>query len=203
MSREIFRPRRAGAVGAVVLIAATSVTAMAVASGVATDSRAGTIKIKCPKRVLRGKKVTCRVFRGSLRGPAGPRGPRGATGPKGAKGAKGATGPRGATGAPGAPGVSGYEVVSQTFPELLVPQSSTSRGLSEVKTVACPSGKRVLGGGTDLGTNAGQAEPQSKVSLSLSAPNGAATGWSAQLFNTTTEDKTIDLRVYAVCAKVG
>jgi hypothetical protein len=100
--------------------------------------------------------------------------------------------------------VSGYEVVSQTFEGLPVPHSGTQRGLSEAKTVGCPSGKRALGGGADLGTNVGQGEQQSQVTLSLSAPNGTGTGWSAQLFNTSTSiDTSIDLRIYAVCARVG
>jgi hypothetical protein len=196
MSRAFLQPRRAAVVGAVVAIAAVSIAAMAVASGVATDSKTKTVKIRCPRAVVKGKKVTCRVLRGGLRGPAGPQGPKGPKGPRGATGAKGATG------AAGAPGISGYEVVSQTFEGLSVPDSG--RRLSEVKTVGCPSGKRALGGGADLGTNVGQGEQQNQVTLSLSGPNGTGTGWSAQLFNaSTTENKSIDLRIYAVCARTG
>ena len=51
------------------------------------------------------------------------------------------------------PGVSGYEVVNQTFREVFIENSGGFRSLSEVKTVCCPAGKRVIGGGSDLGTN--------------------------------------------------
>jgi hypothetical protein len=126
--------------------------------------------------------------------------PRGPKGPKGAKGAKGDTGP---AGTPGSPGVSGYEVVSETFKEVFVVNSGGQRGLSEVKTVSCPSGKRALSGGFDLGTNEGQNGQARQVLVSLSGPNGPGTGWSVQLFNNSTSiDTSIDLRVFAVCANV-
>jgi hypothetical protein len=118
----------------------------------------------------------------------GPRGPKGQRGPKGEKGA---TGPA---------GVSGYEIVSQTFNEVSVPESETGRGLSAVETVACPSNKRAVGGGSDLGTNSGQSTQQRQVTVSLSAPNGTGKGWSVQLFNNSSSDTSIDLQVYAICA---
>ncbi len=185
---------------AAILVAVVAVTGVAVA---ATSSKAGKVKVKCPTKVLSGKKVTCKLF-GSL--PPGPAGPKGATGPKGptgAKGPKGDKGEKGDKGPTGAAGVSGYEVVSQTFKEVFIENSGGMRGLSEVKTVACPAGKRVLSGGTDLGTNATQNGQQRQVTVSLSGPNGTGTGWSVQLFNnSTTIDTSIDLRVYAICASV-
>lgn len=73
-----------------------------------------------------------------------------------------------------------------------------------MKTVACPAGKRAIGGGSNLGTNATQNGQQRQVTVSLSAPNGAGTGWSVQLFNnSTTIDTSIDLQVYAICASAG
>lgn len=201
--RNLSIPLRRGAlVGLAALFAATGVSAVAVAAGgTATSSKAGKVKIKCPTKVLSGKKVTCKLF-GHL--PAGPQGPAGPKGPKGAKGDKGQKGDKGDKGATGAPGISGYEVVSQTFKELFVVNSGGQRGLSEVKTVGCPGGKRVIGGGADLGTNTEQNGQQRQVTVSLSAPNGTGTGWSAQLFNNSTSiDTSIDLRVYAICANVG
>jgi hypothetical protein len=197
--RKLIENRRAPALAVAVLVAILATTAIAVAVGsAATDSRAGTVKVKCPKKVLSGRKVTCRIV-GPL--PGGTPGPRGPKGDRGARGEKGAKGDRGAT---GAPGVSGYEVVSQTFKEVLVPDSQGQRGLSEVKTVVCPGGKRALGGGADLGTNPGQAAPQRQVAVSLSAPNGTGNGWSAQLFNSSTSaSASIDLRVFAICASTG
>lgn len=185
------------------LIAVIGVTAVAVAAGGATSSKAGKVKVKCPARVLAGqKKVTCRLF-GKL--PAGPQGPQGPKGPKGSKGDKGQKGDKGDKGATGAPGVSGYEVVNQTFKEVFIENSGGMRGLSEVKTASCPAGKRAIGGGSDLGTNATQNGQQRSVSVSLSAPNGTGTGWSVQLFNNETSGggTSIDLRVYAVCASVN
>lgn len=175
-----------------VLIAVLGVTAIAVAAGgAASSSKVGRVKVKCPKRVLAGqRKVTCRVF-GHLRGPRGPVGPRGPKGQRGAKGGKGATGPS---------GVSGYEVVSQAFAGVSVPNSESGRALSEVKTVACPGSKRVVGGGSDLGTNGGQGTQQRPVAVSLSAPNGTGKAWSVQLFNNSNSDTAIDLQVYAICA---
>jgi hypothetical protein len=95
-------------------------------------------------------------------------------------------------------------VVNQTFSAVSVPKSEGSRGLSAVQTVLCPSGKRVIGGGSDVGSNEGQAAAQRDVTVSLTGPNGGGSGWSVQLFNaSTTEDHTIDLRVFAICAKAG
>lgn len=193
-------PRRILLPAVAALLAVAAVTAVtAAAGGSATSSKAGKIKVKCPARVLAGqKKVTCRLF-GHL--PAGPPGPKGSTGAKGPKGPKGDKGDKGAT---GAPGVSGYEVVNQTFKEVFIENSGSPRGLSEVKTVGCPAGKRVIGGGADLGTNAGQNGQQRQVAVSLSGPNGTGTGWSVQLFNnSTTIDTSIDLKVYAICASVS
>ncbi|HEX4464800.1 MAG TPA: collagen-like protein [Solirubrobacterales bacterium] len=185
------------------LVAVIGATAVAVAAGGATSSKAGKVKVKCPARVLAGqKKVTCRVF-GKL--AAGPQGPQGPKGPKGSKGDKGQKGDKGDKGATGAPGVAGYEVVNQTFKEVFIENSGSPRGLSEVKTVTCPAGKRVIGGGTNLGTNPTQNGQQRSVTVSMSAPNGTGTGWSAQLFNneTTGGGTSIDLQVYAVCANVS
>lgn len=177
--------RKLAALAAALLVMALGAAAVSLAAGGASGSKAK-IKIKCPSKVATGKKVKCTVL-GKL--------------PKGPKGAKGDTGP---AGAPGSPGVSGYEVVSETFKEVFIENSGGQRGLSEVKTVPCPSGKRALSGGFDLGTNKEQNGQQRQVLVSLSGPNGAGTGWSVQLFNNSTSINTsIDLRVFAVCANVG
>jgi len=194
---------RALALSATVLIAVAGVTAVAIAAvGPAASSKAR-VKVKCPKRVLAGaRQVTCRVA-GKL--PQGPQGPAGRQGPRGQKGARGEKGPAGAKGAAGSPGVSGYEVVRQVFKEVFIENSGGFRGLSAVQTVACPGGKRAIGGGTDLGTNATQNGQQRSVTVSLSAPNGSGTGWSVQLFNEEVAGggTSIDLEAYAICANVG
>ncbi len=184
------------------LVTVLGVAAVAMAAGGATSSKAGKVKVKCPTRVLAGNKVTCKVF-GRL--PAGPQGPQGPKGSKGSKGDKGQKGEKGDRGAAGSAGVSGYEVVNQTFKEVFIENSGGMRGLSEVKTVNCPTGKRAISGGTNLGTNVTQNGQQRSVSVSMSAPNGTGTGWSVQLFNneTTGGGTSIDLQVYAICASVG
>ncbi len=194
MGKRFAARRRIPTLAAAALVVAVGAGSIAIATA-ATDSKAK-ITLKCPIKVATGKKVTCKVF-GKL--PRGPQGPQGLKGPKGAKGEKGQTGARGPA---GAAGVSGYEVVTQTFKEVFIENSGGQRGLSEVKTVSCPAGKRVVGGGTNLGTNATQNGQQRSVSVSLSGPNGAGTGWSAQLFNNEVSGggTSIDLQVYAICA---
>jgi hypothetical protein len=194
--------RRALPLFVAALVAIVGAAAVAMAAGGATSSKAGKVKVKCPTKVLGGKKVTCKLF-GRL--PAGPQGPQGSKGPKGSKGDKGQKGDKGEKGATGPAGVSGYEVVNQAFKEVFIENSGGMRGLSEVKTVTCPAGKRVIAGGTNLGTNATQNGQQRSVSVSMSAPNGTGTGWSVQLFNneTTGGGTSIDLQVFAVCANVS
>lgn len=194
--------RRLPALGAVTVMVVIAVAAVALAGGVV--SKAPKVKVRCPTQVTSGKKVTCKLLGKLPRGPEGPQGPRGSQGPKGQKGANGAKGEAGARGPAGANGVSGYEVVSQTFEGVFIQNSGGFRGLSEVKTVSCPAGKRAIGGGSDLGTNAGQNGQQRQVTVSLSAPNGTGTGWSVQLFNNSTSiDTSIDLKVFAICATAG
>jgi len=192
--RKLSNLRGALPLGTLVVVVAVGVATVALAAGgPASGSKVGKVRVKCPAKVLAGqKKVTCRVL-GKL--PSGPQGARGPRGQKGEKGQKGDRGPAGVA------GVSGYEVVAQAFEGVFIQNSGGFRGLSEVKTVACPGGKRAIGGGSDLGTNAGQNGQQRQVTVSLSAPNGTGTGWSVQLFNnSTTIDTSIDVRVYAICA---
>ncbi len=185
------RRTNAVALAALAVLGVLGIGAIALAAN-GTASKAKKAKVKCPAKATSGKKITCKIV-GKL--PKGPKGP---------KGAPGAPGAPGASGAAGSPGLSGYEVVSQTFKEVFIENSGGMRGLSEVKTVLCPSGKRVIAGGSDLGTGATQNGQQRQVTVSLDGPNGAGTGWSVQLFNNSTSlDTSIDLRVYAICASVS
>lgn len=89
------------------------------------------------------------------------------------------------------PGSRGYRVVRRHF-HLLVPHSEGREGLSAVKTVICPRHAQVLGGGAEV--------RREGVSVTLSAPNGATDGWSAQLANlSTSTDARAWLKVYAIC----
>jgi len=176
------RHGRAAALVAASLIVAIGAVAVAGAAGGAAShlAKASFVKVKCPGKTAKGKKVTCKV-KGEL--PQGPRGPQGEQGPTGAD------------------GVSGYETIRQTFPTVFVPRDDNTRGLSEFQVVSCPAGKRAIGGGANLGTNAGQAGNQRQVLISASVPTTAGDGWQVQLFNNTNLDTSIDLEVTAICAR--
>ena len=179
MHRSSKSRSRALAIGAAAALIAIALGAVALAAGGAHSSRAK-VRIKCPTTVRTGQRVTCRVFGRLPRGPRGPQGARGARGQAGPRGKAGNRGPAGPA------GVSAYQVINQVFSAVSVPKSEGT------------------GGGTDLGSNQAQAPAQRDVSVSLSGPNGAGTGWSVQLFNaSTSEDHTIDLRVFAICARAG
>lgn len=75
-------------------------------------------------------------------GPAGPPGPPGLQGGMGPQGPAGATGPQGPQGPAGLDGVSGYQV-------MVLERHNASLGPFDqvVETLACPTGKRPVGGG--------------------------------------------------------
>ncbi|HTR74987.1 MAG TPA: hypothetical protein VMH33_06970 [Solirubrobacterales bacterium] len=76
-----------------------------------------------------------------------------------------------------------------------VPYTPTADGLSQIVTVECPHEEHVLAGGAEI---AAPAAPF--LTVSLSAPNEATTGWSAQLTNlSTTAYSEAWLIVYAAC----
>lgn len=113
---------------------------------------------------------------------------------------QGPQGPQGAPGAPGAPGVSGLEVVSQAYNEVFVINSGGQRGLSDVKSAACPAGKKAISGGFDLGTDSTQNGEQRFIVVSASQPNADASAWTVQLFNNSNSiSVSLDLKVTAVC----
>jgi hypothetical protein len=173
-----------GRVAALVVgVAVIALGAVSIGSATSTLSKATFVKVKCPGKTTQGKKVTCKV-KGDL--PVGPQGPAGVAGP---------------VGPAGSDGVSGYETIRETFADVFVPDSNPNRGLSAVQTVACPAGKRVIGGGADLGTNAGQGGAQRQVTLSASAPTNAGDGWNVQVFNNSPFGLTIDVEVFAICAR--
>ena len=149
------------------------------------------VKVRCPNKP--GETVSCEIKGKLPRGKKGPQGPAGPAGP---------VGPAGANGTDGTDGTSGYEIVREVFPTVFVPNSN-GRGLSAAQIVECPAGKRAVGGGADLGTNATQNGQQRQIVLSASNPTSTGDGWSVQLFNNSNQfDSSIDLEVYAICATV-
>jgi hypothetical protein len=112
---------------------------------------------------------------------------KGAQGQQGAQGAQGATGSAGAAGAVGAtgpPGISGYVVVTTTTP--------LANGAFAGLSAPCPAGKKVLGGGLEIGNFV-------KILGSLPLPDG--TGWRIDARNDSGVD--INMQAFAVCAFVS
>jgi hypothetical protein len=117
-------------------------------------------------------------------GPTGPAGARGAQGATGAQGARGLQGPQGIQGPQGRPGVSGYEIVAA---------DSATVANQVTNSVACPAGKRVIGGG-GVTVPAGGA-----VIASLPDPTG--TSWSVTA-NRPAGAANWSLTIRAVCVSV-
>jgi len=107
-------------------------------------------------------------------GIPGPMGPQGPVGPTGQQGLQGESGP------PGINGVSGYEIVETAL-------TTAHAGLRWSVFVACPMGKKAVGGGFH-----GQG-----LLLETSHPSANGSEWYIEVLN----DKPVDitLRVYAVC----
>ena len=125
-------------------------------------------------------------------GPTGPQGPVGATGPAGAPGPKGATGPQGPAG-PAGSGGSGSALTSSVVQGTVESSAADPAiGTTVSATATCPSGRILLGGGTQVtstpvpsaagGTTTTTAKagstatPQSGVALLSSEPS-AARSW--------------------------
>lgn len=125
-------------------------------------------------------------------GAQGAAGPRGVTGPKGATGPAGPSGDRGPVGPPGPSGISGWQYL--TAQRYIPPKSGVAWA------IACPSGKKALGGGVALT----DAYPKSYARIIESAPAGQATGWTAHVFNDAPAGSyTYSGFVWAICATVA
>ncbi|MCX5204256.1 hypothetical protein OG897_22740 [Streptomyces sp. NBC_00237] len=120
-------------------------------------------------------------------GPAGADGPAGAAGPAGPAGGVGPAGPAGPAGAPGL-AASGYEIVNK---EVALPA-----GADIDNSVACPAGKKAVGGGYDIVTAGGSDTTKYLTRVSMPTSGGAA--WRVYVKNADTVDATA-LRIFAVC----
>lgn len=127
-------------------------------------------------------------------GPTGPSGPRGETGATGAEGQRGPIGP---TGAEGPPGVSGYEVVTGSMQRLLAPGEETVL----FAQAACPSGKKLLGGGQSTEGGTGLIEANGPV---LDIGGSPTNIWEAETLikNPTAGSIPYKLIAVAYCAEV-
>ncbi len=82
--------------------------------------------------------------------------------------------------------ISGYELVSNS--DSIVYQGGTGGFIS----VSCSAGKQVLGGGASSDTY--------DLHLVSSQPNN--NGWFASFHNPTIQNLLVEIRVFAICAKV-
>ena len=123
-------------------------------------------------------------------GQVGPRGLPGVAGPAGPAGAAGAAGATGVTGASGPPGVSSYEIVNAN--------TGSNSSSPKNQNVTCPSNKKVLGGGAEVGN----PNSHPNVALDASEPNGN-NGWMGSAHENSVGDaNTWTVKVWAVCANV-
>jgi hypothetical protein len=110
----------------------------------------------------------------------------------------GPQGPPGQNGTNGANGVSGWQIVSFDFN--LPPEGDGFVGTAQFVVAACPTGKKVLGGGvtTDDWVNS---------IVRFSGPNAAGTQWRAITQRTNDGDSpnsgNIGAHIYAICANVA
>jgi len=125
-------------------------------------------------------------------GPAGPQGVAGATGPQGAQGPMGPIGPAGPQ---GIPGVSAYERVVADASALQL-----GAGISSFVVVACPAGKRPIGGGHELVSISAQ---QLNVTMSAPYETTSVVGWRVSFRNGTTNPMSnVQVRAHVTCAVV-
>ena len=111
--------------------------------------------------------------------PKGDQGPQGPAGPQG---------PEGPAGAQGQPGLSGVENVTA--------ESVSNSTSSKAMDVACPAGKRLIGGGARL-YNGG-----SFVAVDESYPLNDTT-WRATAYEVNPTGANWSVRVFAICAVVA
>jgi hypothetical protein len=106
----------------------------------------------------------------------------------------GVAGPRGdpgAAGPAGPPGVSGLVLVSA--------DTAADSSSPKAAQAPCPTGKKALGGGTELTANAAG----SPVAVQDSHPLTSGAGWYASAGETAAFSPSWALRVWAVCASVS
>jgi hypothetical protein len=129
-----------------------------------------------------------------LQGLQGIQGLKGDKGDQGLQGLQGIQGPKGDTGPQGAPGVSGYQRVSYS----VSPCPFSSRC---TRSISCPSGKVVLGGGADF--SGYDVLPPDMV---RSFPASSST-WVVEVENnhlwSLFADTSIQVTMYIVCANAN
>lgn len=105
----------------------------------------------------------------------------------------GATGPQGIPGppgAPGAPGISGLQVVDK--------ESAPSSEDAQELTLECPGGKKLLGGGAEVGGSGFLS-----VAIDASKPEADGTTWFAAAHEQPATAETWFLRIRIICGNAG
>jgi len=96
----------------------------------------------------------------------------------------GQTGASGATGTAGRNGVSGYTTVTKSV--------SVAKHKTASLSLACPTGKKVTGGGVNPSSNS--------VAVLASYPGSTNAGWAARVLNDSGSKHAV--KIYAICASV-
>lgn len=138
-----------------------------------------------------------------LDGRDGRNGSPGPTGPKGDTGPAGPIGPEGPQGPQGSPGLTGLEWI--TASGTMVAPGGT--GPSSALRAACPSGKKVIGGGYEQiwngsGDNSGWVSAI-KVAKSQPYSDAGVEGWELTVISDLQFQVSVDARVTAICASVS
>ncbi len=126
-----------------------------------------------------------------LKGDTGDPGPQGLQGVPGMAGAPGEPGPQ------GAPGISGYEVVRA--------ETDFNSEAIKVLRVACPEGKRALGGGAEVfpGLTSGGALRVAPVAITRNVPIPPGyKDWVAMATEITPDGGSWSLIVFVICGNV-
>jgi hypothetical protein len=104
----------------------------------------------------------------------------GAVGPAGSAGRTGPTGP-----------------VGVSAEELVTADSSSNSNTVKNRSVSCPSGKKVIGGGAAVNVTS------NSLAITRSFPSGDLTTWTAEAQETAAVAGNWKVTVYAICAKVA
>ena len=137
-SRTALRAAVVGGVGAVVVLGASAVASIPSANGTIYGCYA---KSSGATRIIDPGRQKCTTSEQPISWSQ--RGPRGPIGPQGLRGVRGPAGTNGTNGTDGTDGVSGYEEVDEIYADQPLP-------IDKGFTASCPTGKKVLGGGTSV-----------------------------------------------------
>lgn len=107
----------------------------------------------------------------------------------------GAVGPAGPAGAAGRTGPTGPVGVSAE--ELVTGDSSSNSNTVKSRSVSCPSGKKVVGGGAAVNVTS------NSLAITRSSPSADLTTWTAEAQETAAFAGNWKVTVYAVCANVA